>query len=269
MSDSSPVSRQILSDPEKGRIAVLAFNNPATRNSMTLELAEAFEAELQALLAEETYVRALVITGAGGVFSSGGDFQLLKSFAEKDPEENKRFMLAFYRMFLDVRQLPFPVLAAVNGHAVGASLALALACDLRYFTPDAKYAFNFVKIGIHPGMGSSFLLREIGGLHNATELLLTGRYFNGEEALRRGLCHGLHPKDEVLDRTLEVAWEIAAAAPQAVRLCKRGLLQSPAPGFEQALEYEASSQAQNYASEDFREALRAIEEKRAPRFQDR
>jgi len=269
MTDQNLVVRETLTDPERGRIAILAFNNPETRNSMTLPLAQAFQAELQALLAEETYVRALVITGRHGVFSSGGDFQLLKSFAERDPEENKRFMLSFYRMFLDVRALPFPVLAAVNGHAVGASLALALACDLRYFVPDGKYAFNFVRIGIHPGMGSSFLLREVGGIHNAAELLLTGRFFSGEEALGRGLCHGLHSKGEVLDRTIEVAWEIAAAAPQAVRLCKRGLLQPGITNFEQALEYEASSQAQNYTTEDFREALRAIEEKRAPRFEDR
>lgn len=262
-----PVDKEIIESEEHGRIAILYFDNPATRNSMTLELGLAFNSELRNLALEEPAIRALIITGRNGVFSSGGDFALLKSFAEKDPEENRNFMISFYKLFLEVRDMPFPVIAAVNGHAVGASLALALACDLRYFTPTGKYAFNFVRIGIHPGMGSSYLVKEIAGVHQAAELLLTGRYFSGEEALRRGLCHGLFEPEDMLVRALEVAREIALAAPQAVRLCKKGLKLNHT--LEQALEYEAASQAENYRSEDFRTALGAIERRDTPRFQDR
>ncbi len=249
-----------------GRIAVLSLDNAATRNSMTLEMGMAFHGEIHRLAAEDPLLRALIITGKNGVFSSGGDFALLKSFSEKDPEENQAYMGSFYRLFLDVRSLPFPVIAAVNGHAVGASLALALACDLRYFVPDGKYAFNFVKIGIHPGMGSSFLVKEVAGLPQAQDLLLTGRFISGEDALRRGLCHAVYPREEILDRALELAEEIAAAAPLAVRLTKQGLYRNHT--LDDALAYEAESQARNYATADFREALQAIEEKRKPSFRD-
>ncbi|MBX7058914.1 MAG: enoyl-CoA hydratase/isomerase family protein [Leptospirales bacterium] len=255
---------EILKQEEGGNIAVLYLDNAETRNSLTLELGLQFHHEITRLSTDESEIRALVISGRNGVFSSGGDFGLLASFAERDPDENRSFMGSFYRLFLSVRSAPFPVIAAVNGHAVGASLALALACDIRYFVPDAKYAFNFVRIGIHPGMGSSFLVKEVAGLHQAQELLLSGRYFSGEEALRRGLCHDVFPAAQVMERALETAREIAAAAPQAVRLLKKGLYLNHS--LEEALDYEAAAQAENYQSEDFREALRSIGEKRSPRF---
>lgn len=250
----------------KGSIAILYLNNPKTKNSMTLEMGMQFNQALKNFASRDPQVRALVITGKNGVFSSGGDFGLLESFAGKDPEENSSFMEGFYHLFLEVRNMPFPVIAAVNGHAIGASLALALACDLRYFAKGSKYAFNFTRIGIHPGMGASHLIKEIAGMSHAQELLLTGRYIDAEEALQRGLCHGIYPKEGLLDASLALAGEIAEAAPQAVRLCKQGLYLNTS--LRQALKYEAASQAQNYATEDFKEALTAIKEKRAPIFQD-
>ncbi|MCB1310313.1 MAG: enoyl-CoA hydratase/isomerase family protein, partial [Leptospiraceae bacterium] len=212
---------------------------------------------LHRLAAMDPMPRALVITGKNGLFSSGGDLKLLRSFMEKTQKDNEDFMESFYQLFLEVRNMPFPVLAAVNGHAIGASLALALACDLRYFVPEGKYAFNFVRIGIHPGMGSSFLARSVAGLHQAQELLFTGRQISGEEALRRGLCHGLHSQEEILDRTLDVAREIASAAPRAVRALKQGLYRNTS--LSETLKYEAASQAENYLTDDFREAMDSIQ----------
>lgn len=252
--------------PHGGKIAILHLDNPETRNSLTLELGLQFHNELTRLSTEDSGVRALVITGRNGVFSSGGDFSLLQSFADKEPEENRSFMASFYRLFLAVREAPFPVIAAVNGHAIGASLSLALACDIRYFTPDGKYAFNFVRIGIHPGMGSSYLAREVAGLHQAQELLFTGRYISGAEALQRGLCHGLFSIEEVQQKARETALEIAAAAPQAVRALKKGLYLNRS--LDEALDYESAAQAENYQTEDFREALQAIVQKRTPNFRD-
>ncbi|MCB1174871.1 MAG: enoyl-CoA hydratase/isomerase family protein [Leptospiraceae bacterium] len=260
------VDYEIRELPDRGQIAVLYLNNPDTKNSMTLEMGMQFNRALSDLASHDPQIRALVITGKNGVFSSGGDFGLLSSFAGKDPEENNSFMESFYRLFLEVRNMPFPVIAAVNGHAIGASLALALACDLRYFTIDAKYAFNFVRIGIHPGMGSSFLVKEVAGLHHAQELLLTGRYIDGAEAQARGLCHAALPGDQVLQQALETASEIAGAAPQAVRMLKHGLYANRT--MEQAIVYEAASQAQNYTTRDFRAALAAIQKKESPVFED-
>lgn len=252
---------------DNGQIAILYLNNPESKNSMTLEMGLSFHRELHNLAAADPQPRALIITGKNGLFSSGGDLGLLRSFMEKTRKDNEEFMESFYRLFLEVRNMPFPVLAAVNGHAIGASLALALACDLRYFVPDGKYAFNFVRIGIHPGMGSSFLARSVAGLHQAQELLLTGRQISGEEAMQRGLCHNIYPKDSVLDKTIEVAREIASAAPQAVRALKSGLYRDS--NLEKTLKYEAASQAENYLTADFREAMDSIQEKRSPEYKDK
>ncbi|MBI3395835.1 MAG: enoyl-CoA hydratase/isomerase family protein [Spirochaetia bacterium] len=250
-----------------GEIGVLYLDDPSTRNAFSLELAMAFNRALDDLASHEPLLRALVITGRNGVFSSGGDLGLLRSFAEKPAAENKEFMYSFYRLFLRVRDMPFPVLAAVNGHAIGASLAMALACDLRYFEPDAKYAFNFVRIGIHPGMGSTYLAIEAAGMAQAQELLLTGRTVSGDEMLRRGLCHGVYDGDVMLERVLAVAEEIAGASPLAVRLTKRSLFAAEA-ALNQALENEADSQAKTYLTADFKEAMKAVEEKRKPHFTD-
>tara|TARA_Y100001933_G_scaffold68397_1_gene68964 strand:+ start:56609 stop:57409 length:801 start_codon:yes stop_codon:yes gene_type:complete len=262
MSDS--ISLEQLYD---GQIAILYLNNPESKNSMTLDMGLSFHRELHRLASADPMPRAVIITGKNGLFSSGGDLGLLRSFMEKSQKDNEEFMESFYRLFLEVRNMPFPVLAAVNGHAIGASLALALACDLRYFVPDGKYAFNFVRIGIHPGMGSSFLARSVAGLHQAQELLFTGRQISGQEALQRGLCHGIYDKEDVLEKTIEVAREIATAAPRAVRALKQGLYRGT--DLEATLKYEAASQAENYLTEDFREAMDAIQEKRKPEYRDR
>lgn len=261
----SIVEVEILKD-EPG-IHVVYLNNPETRNSMTLEMGLAFHRTFQTLASLDPLPRAVIITGRNDVFSAGGDLKLLKSFSEKSRNENREFMQSFYKLFLTVREMPFPVLACVNGHAVGAALALALACDLRYFLPDAKYAFNFVKIGIHPGMGSSFLVKEVAGMAQAQELLLTGRYISGAEAMQRGLCHGVFSADEIFDRTVDLAREIVAAAPLAVRLLKRSLYASG--DLDEALQREAEAQAENYVSADFREAIAAIEDKRTALYVDK
>ena len=153
---------------------------------MTLNMAQEFNQTIKELATLEPRPRVMIITGKNGVFSSGGDFKMLESFADNTVEENHAFMNKFYRYFLEVRNLPFPVIAAVNGHAIGASFALALACDIRYLVKDARYALNFVKLGIHPGMGASWLVKQVAGMNQAQELLFTGRFINGDEAYQRG-----------------------------------------------------------------------------------
>ncbi|MBW7856829.1 MAG: enoyl-CoA hydratase/isomerase family protein [Leptonema sp. (in: Bacteria)] len=252
---------------KKAGIYVIYLNNAETRNSMTLEMGLAFHRSLQGLASLDPLPRVVIITGRNNVFSSGGDFKLLRSFAEKSQIENREFMESFYRLFLSVREMPFPVIACVNGHAIGAALSLALACDLRLFLPHAKYAFNFVRIGIHPGMGASFLLKEVAGLNQAQELLITGRTITGTEAFNRGLCHGVYNEDTIFNEALSLAHEISSAAPNAVRLLKRTLYTED--DLYSALRREAECQAENYVSQDFIEAISAIQEKRTPTFNDK
>ena len=132
-------------------------------------------------------------------------------------------MREFYEVFLSVVRAPFPVLAAVNGHAIGAGACVAVACDLAVVAADAKIGFNFVRLGIHPGMGGSWTLPRLVGPQRAAELLYTGRLFTGAEAAEYGLALEALPTEDVLPRTLELAAAIARSAPQPVRQLKQSL----------------------------------------------
>ena len=248
---------------EEGSIAIISFDNPQKKNALTFELAEQFR-NVVSEIGKENAIRCAIITGKNNIFSSGGDFSMLESMIDKDPEESRKVMLEFYRAFLSIRDLPYPVIAAVNGHAIGAALAIALACDLRYFTEDAKYAANFVKLGIHPGMGTSYFLKECCGILCAQELLFTGKMISGREAADKGICHLATTKEQVLTQAKATATEISKNSPQAIRLLKRGLYQTK--NLMQTLEYEAASQSQNFLSQDYKEAMQAIREKRTPKF---
>jgi 2-(1,2-epoxy-1,2-dihydrophenyl)acetyl-CoA isomerase len=246
------------------KIYILRLNNPSTKNSLNWEMGEAFSQEIESIKKKSEPPRCLVITGEGSVFSSCGDLKLLQSFKEKSFEQNKKDMYKFYNFFLGVRTLPCPVIAAVNGHAIGAALSLAFACDFRIFAEEAKYSFNFVKIGIHPGMGASFLTKELFGANLATRLLYLGETITGREALKMGLCHDVQPADEVLKRAMELAIEISENSPLAIRELKKNLFDSEA--LQAALHKEAEAQAKNFQSRDFGEALLAIQEKRTATF---
>lgn len=246
-------------------IKILYLDNPLTKNSMNYEMGLKINHTLKDL-EKDFNLRVLIITGKNDVFSSGGDLNLLKSFMHKSFEENQNFMKHFYSLFLYVVNVPFIVIAAVNGHAIGAALSFALACDLRYFVEDGKYSFNFVKIGIHPGMGSTYLLKHIAGQAIAGELLFTGKVFNGLEAYQMGLCNGVFKKEEILNEVIEIAKEISENAPKPLRMLKKNL--RIVKNLEESLELESESQAYNFLTKDFQEAILSIEEKRKPNYKN-
>ena len=144
-----------LTDQDAG-VVLLTFTDPDRRNAMTAEMGTDLAAAL-AGLGGRADVRAVVLTGAGSAFSGGGDLALLadKAARAKAGEDQAASMREFYDVFLSVVRAPFPVLAAVNGHAIGAGACVAVACDLAVVARDAKIGFNFVRLGIHPGMGGS------------------------------------------------------------------------------------------------------------------
>lgn len=247
-------------------IEKLYLNHEETRNSMTWEMGQEFFEYIESLKKRNPLPRCLIISGRNNIFSSGGNLSFLKSFQEKTVEENRRDMFTFYNYFLSVRTLPFPVVAAVNGHAIGAALSLAFACDLRVFSMESKYSFNFVKLGIHPGMGSSYLVKELFGLDKANYLLMLAEILTGQEAYKMGLCHDAVPFDDVEKRATELAINLGESGPLALRLLKRNL--SDYEALQAALRKEADAQAQNFTSKDFIESLSAIEEKRKAVFKD-
>jgi enoyl-CoA hydratase len=251
--------------PEPG-VVVLTLAVPTRRNAMTEELTAAWGQAIAELSSDDS-VRAVVVTGEGRAFCAGGDLSWLDAGddGENIPIRLRDKMFPFYRTWLSVRDLEVPVLAAVNGAAIGAGLCLALACDLRYAVPEARFGMPFTKLGMHPGMATTFLLPEAVGLPRARELLYTGRIVDAAEAAAIGLVNAVVPAEGLLEEVVAVASAIAATAPIAVRLTKAALRHSPR-SYDEALEWEALAQPVTMASADLREGLRAQAEKRPPVF---
>src|SRR4051794_8209129 len=242
-------------DGERAGVVVLTLNQPDRRNAMSGELTEAWQAAIAALAADPD-VRCVVVTGAGSAFCSGGDVGWIGAEPHASVAALRARMMPFYRAWLAIRDLEIPTVAAVNGAAIGAGLCLALACDLRYATPEAKLSAPFTKLGMHAGMAATWLLPEAVGLPAARELLLTGRVVLGEEAREMGLVNRVLPARGFLDAVLDVAGQIAATAPVAARLTKVALARGHA-NFDAALQWEGLAQPVTLATSDLQEGLAA------------
>jgi enoyl-CoA hydratase/carnithine racemase len=245
-------------------VATLTFDDPARRNAMTPELGDAFRDAVQRVKLDPD-VRAVVVTGAGGAFSAGGDLRMLERLRTASRDESRAFMLEFYAKYLSVTELDVPTVAAVQGPAIGAGLCVALACDLCIVDEQAKLALNFVQLGLHPGMGATYLAPRRAGAMRGAELLFTGRRFDGREAVSLGMALRAVPSAETLSQATDLAEQIARNAPLAVRAL-RTEMGIDRRELQKALELEATFQAESYASKDLGEGLAAAAQKRAPKF---
>lgn len=245
-------------------IRLVTLNEPHLRNAMTERMTAAW-ADVMRALGEDRDVRAVVVTGEGTSFCSGADLSWLEVAPEGDrtPDRLRDKMAPFYDAWLMPKRLPFPVIAAVNGAAVGAGLCLALACDLRYGAPDAAFKAPFNFLGTHGGMGITSLLPEVVGLARAREVLYTGRDVLADEALDWGLVTGVN--DDVVAFSIQVASRIAAAAPIPTRFTKAGLEQGK-DGLEAALRWELLAQPITLATSDLHEGITASRAHREPLF---
>ena len=253
----------------QGGIGVITLNRSDNRNSMTAELLDAFRGA-SAQAAADVDARVIVITGRGRCFSAGADFRA-QIQADGDgrvltPPERSYEM---YRPFLSVLDIEVPVIGALNGHAIGGGFGLALACDLRVANRGAKYGANFARLGLSPGMAISYLLPRLIGVAKAAELLFTGRIFLGTEAAEMGLVNDAVGADDVLPRAMELAQAIAGNAPVAVRLMKRSFYRGLGWDARGAAMDEAYAQAVTVATDDAREGMAALLEKREPEFHGR
>ncbi len=250
------------------RVAVVFLDQPAKRNAMSDAMTASW-ARLMDLLGRDADLAAVVVTGSGSAFSAGGDLSWIVSEPHAQVADLRTRMLAFYRSWLRIRDLPVPTIAALNGHAVGAGLAVALACDIRYAASDAKLALPFTSLGLHPGMATTYTLADVAGPAVARDLLLTGRTVTGTEAAALGLVSRALPLAQVLPEALAAADRIAAAAPVATRLTVAALRDPASRSFADALEQEALAQAVTLATEDLREGVAAAGERRDPVFRGR
>jgi len=248
----------------RDHVATVSFQDTRRRNAMTPELGDALRAAVERLRNDRD-VRAVVLTGAGETFSAGGDLKMLERLRGEGFKQARDFMLDFYARYLSVTTLEVPVIAAVRGAAVGAGLCVAMACDLCIVDADAKLALNFVRLGLHPGMGATYLTPLRAGPQRAAELLLTGRFFNGAEAAQIGIALESVSAEEVLPRALSLAGHIAANAPLSVRALTRELRLDTA-ALTRALHAEAFHQAESYGSRDLGEGLAAATARRPATF---
>lgn len=250
-------------------IATLAFNRPESRNAMSPAMGEEVVRAVDELRRDER-VRVVVVTGRGKAFSSGGDLSMLaRDSGVPVPGETPTMggsPREFYTRYLAIRELPVPTIAAINGHAIGAGLCLALACDLRIAVVDAKMGMTFTRLGIHPGMGGTFFLPRLVGTARACELFFTGRVIDAVEAERLGVVNQTVSRADFDAAVNKLAGEIASAAPIAVRMVKRAIYRGVEHSLDDMLDLESLQQGLTFGTADAREGVSAVLEKREPRF---
>jgi enoyl-CoA hydratase/carnithine racemase len=250
------------------RVATLTLDRPEKKNPLTFESYAELRDLFRALCAAED-VRAVVITGSGGNFCSGGDVhEIIGPLTRMTMPE----LLAFTRMTGDlikaIRACPQPVVSAIEGICAGAGAMIALASDFRFGTPKTKTAFLFNRVGLAGAdMGACTLLPRLIGQGRASELLYTGRILGGEEGLAWGFFNGLTEPGAALERALGLAREIAAGPTFAHAMTKKMLHQEWAMPLDEAIEHEAQAQAICMQTEDFRRAYEAFVRKETPRFE--
>jgi enoyl-CoA hydratase/carnithine racemase len=267
MSENLQLTHLRLERPSEG-VALITLDNADLRNAMSEEMTGSWVRAVD-LLAEDPDVRVVVVTGAGSAFCSGGNTSWIAGEPDATVDQLRERMLAFYRAWLSIRRLEVPTIAAVNGAAIGAGLCVALACDLRYAAAGAKLGAPFVRLGMHPGMASTFLFPEVVGEAAARDLLLTGRIIEAEEARQLGMVSRVMDADGFLDEVLATAREVATNAPIATRYTKVALARGRHADLETCLQWEAFAQPVTLATEDLQEGIAAAQEKRAPVFRNR
>jgi enoyl-CoA hydratase/carnithine racemase len=250
-------------------IVTLTLNRPEKRNPISeRDVVEGLVAALGRVQADQT-VRAVILTGAGSAFSSGGDLRAMEA-ALDERARNPASTIAYYadgiqRIPLAFEALDVPVIAAVNGPAIGAGTDLACMCDLRIASEDARFAESFVKLGIIPGDGGAWLLPRIVGWSKACEMAFTGDILSAQEALACGLVSKVVPGPDLMDAARALAQRIAANPPLAVRATKRLLREGRFARLDTLLQLSAAAQAIAHTTPEHRDALTQALTPRAPR----
>jgi enoyl-CoA hydratase/carnithine racemase len=254
---------------QEGAVVTLTMNEPARRNPLTGNSAVAdFIAAIDRIHNDRS-VRAVILTGAGTAFSSGGDIKDMERQSTGEVsgmQIRQEYRVGIQRLPLALFNLEVPVIAAVNGAAIGAGMDLACMCDIRIASEHAKFAESFVRLGIIPGDGGAWLLPRLIGLSRASELSFTGEVINAKTAADWGLVSRVVPADQLMADSNELAQKIAANPPHAVRLTKRLLREAMHTRLDTLLEMAASFQALSHQTADHKEAVAAFLEKRTPVF---
>jgi len=245
----------------EGRVATLTLNRPEKRNAISFELIADLLWALDEVASSEAIV--LIMTGAGKAFCSGLDLENLKALLGKTPEQNLEDSRTMVRLFRSLYEFPKVTIAAVNGPAIAGGTGLALLCDFTLAVPEAKFGYTEVRIGFVPAIVSTFLLRQVGE-KQARDLLLTGRIFDAEEALRLGLVNEVVPADRLLARAHELAGLLQENSPASLRATKKLLSDHARAEIDAQIEAAIRENAAIRTTADFREGITSFLEKRKP-----
>jgi len=252
-----------------GAIVTLTMNQPEARNPLTGNTAVPEFVEACERISADAGVRAVIITGAGSAFCSGGNVKdMQKYFGHAVPgvairEEYRR---GIQRLPLALYNLEVPTIAAINGPAIGAGCDLACMCDIRIASDTARFAESFIKVGIVPGDGGAWLLPRVVGRSKAAEMAFTGETIDATEALACGLVSRVVPGERLLEEARALASRIAANPGPTLRLTKRLMREGEHLRLDSLLELSAGYQALAHLTPQHEEAVKAFIEKRPPRF---
>ncbi len=255
---------------KKEGIATITLNRPDRMNAFSPEMSESISKAVQDADKDDE-VRVLIITATGQAFCSGGDVKAMAERASQPrAEEIKKEPEATpIPIYVLIHKFTKPVIAAINGVAVGGGLDLALACDIRIASDKARLSEIFIRRGVIPAAGGIYFLPRLVGLDKACQLIWTGDMIDAKEAERIGLVTKVVPHEELESATMELAEKLAKGPPLAIKKAKRAIYEGLGKDLQQALEYAAAANKELFETEDHKEAVRAFVEKRAPIFKGR
>ncbi len=263
-----------MSDPvlyeQEGPVVTLTLNRHETRNAISEDEMVNGIVDACARINGDRSVRVAIITGAGSAFSSGGNIKDMHEkkgmFGGSAPDLRDGYRNGIQRIPMAVHDLEVPLIAAVNGPAIGAGCDLTMMCDIRIASEKALFAESFVKVGLIPGDGGAWFLPRVVGMSRANEMAYTGEPVNAETALAWGLVSRVVPPEELMAAARDLAGRIAVNPPTALRMTKKLLREGTTSTLEALLEMSASLQALIHQTADHREAVAAMLEKRPPKF---
>jgi 2-(1,2-epoxy-1,2-dihydrophenyl)acetyl-CoA isomerase len=264
---SSFVSYETIQLEMRDAVAVITLNRPAALNALTSAMGGEFRSAMNE--ARERGARAIVLTGAGRAFCAGGDLREMQKMAEKEGRFEAFFdepLHMIHGCIRLIRKTPLPVIAAVNGVATGGGCNFALACDLVLAAESARFNQAFIKIGLTPDCGGTFILPRLVGLKRATELLMTGEMIDARRAAEMGMINAVVADEELMAEALNLAERLASAPTAALARIKNLLDQSATNDYNAQLDLEHKAQIQSGQTKDFREGVAAFIEKRPPKF---
>ncbi len=248
----------------KAGLATITLNRPERMNAVDQEMIKELVRGTEEVK-DDPEVKVVILTGRGKGFCAGGDLDS-SIYDIRDPGELFAVVMMFGQVSLNLKTMPKPVIAMVNGVAAGAGLSFVLACDIIMASDRARFGHAYLNIGVQSDAGATYFLPRIVGVPKACELIFTGEIIDAREAERIGLVNRVVPAEELVDRTIELASKLTEKPSLAIGLAKKCIYQGSTMDLATAIEFEARAHTMTMLSDDMKEGISAFKEKRSPKF---